>query len=146
MLFLKREEKYCYIWTCHVENCSRFILLNVAFRKFKHRHAKYVTHVSDSIFNVKPELFSTSQFHIYIYFSCIFKNSMTLFLSVRIWHSFQSVNYTVCFALQRLNLWNAIVINLKPEHYSTCSISFQFLLFIWLYSCEFECKNRIREV
>jgi hypothetical protein len=40
MLFLKIEEIQRYIWTCHVENSSGFILINLGFQKFKHRHAK----------------------------------------------------------------------------------------------------------
>jgi hypothetical protein len=40
MLFLKIEEKQRYIWTCHVENSSIFIFINMGFQEFKHRHAK----------------------------------------------------------------------------------------------------------
>jgi hypothetical protein len=41
MLFLKIEEKYCYIWDSHVEKYSGFILINMEFHKFKHRHSKH---------------------------------------------------------------------------------------------------------
>jgi hypothetical protein len=97
------------------------------------------------VINIKLEIFSKWQVHIYHYFSCIFKNNMTLFLWVWIWNSFQTVNYTVCFALQRLNLWNALVINIKQEHYSTCRISFHFLIITWIYSCDFECKIELQK-
>jgi hypothetical protein len=40
MLFLKIEEKYCYILNCDVENCSGFMLINMGFHKFNHRDAK----------------------------------------------------------------------------------------------------------
>jgi hypothetical protein len=53
MLFLKIEEKYCYIWTCHVENYSGFILINMRFHKFKHRHAKHALDFGSFIFRLK---------------------------------------------------------------------------------------------
>jgi hypothetical protein len=34
MLFLKIEEKFCFIWTFQVEICSGFILINIGFHKF----------------------------------------------------------------------------------------------------------------
>jgi hypothetical protein len=55
MLFLKIEEKYCYTWTCHVENCSGFILINMGFRKVKHYHAKYSLGFGNSIFRSKSQ-------------------------------------------------------------------------------------------
>jgi hypothetical protein len=59
MLFLKIEEKYCYIWTYHVQNCSDFILINMEFHKFKHRHAKHALDFGISIFRFKITRFKT---------------------------------------------------------------------------------------
>jgi hypothetical protein len=65
-------------------------------------------------------------------------------------NSFQTVNYTICIPLKRLNLSNAIVINIKPEKFSTSRVdiyqfSFQFLMITLFYSGVFEFKNRIPE-
>jgi hypothetical protein len=38
MTFLKIEKKYSYIWICHGENNSGFVLFNMGFHKFEHRH------------------------------------------------------------------------------------------------------------
>jgi hypothetical protein len=53
MLFLKIEEKQQYIWTCHVENSSGFILINMGFHKFKLRHAKHALEFRNSIISFK---------------------------------------------------------------------------------------------
>jgi hypothetical protein len=53
MLFLKIEEKFCYILTCHAENCSGFILVNMGFHKIKHRHAKHALEIGNSNFIFK---------------------------------------------------------------------------------------------
>jgi hypothetical protein len=51
VLFLKIEEKFCFIWTFQVENSSGLILINMAFHKFKHRHAKYALDFVNSFFS-----------------------------------------------------------------------------------------------
>jgi hypothetical protein len=52
-LFLKIDEKYCYIWICHVEKCSGFILVNMGFHKFKNRHVKHALVFGNSNFRFK---------------------------------------------------------------------------------------------
>jgi hypothetical protein len=53
MLFVKIEEKYWYVWICHVENCSGFISITDPFHKFKHRKAKHTLQFAVSIFRFK---------------------------------------------------------------------------------------------
>jgi hypothetical protein len=53
MLFLKIEEKYIYIWAYHVPNCSGFIIINMGFHNFKHRHEKHALDFGNSIFRLK---------------------------------------------------------------------------------------------
>jgi hypothetical protein len=55
MLFLKIEEKKWFIWTCHVEKSSVFILIYSWFYKFKHRHSKLAIHYGISIFDSKSQ-------------------------------------------------------------------------------------------
>jgi hypothetical protein len=55
MLFLKIEEKNLYIGYCHVETCSDYILINMGFLKFKHRHSKHVLDFGYSIFDSKSQ-------------------------------------------------------------------------------------------
>jgi IS1 family transposase len=55
MLFLKIEEKQRYIWTCHEETTSGFILIIMGFQKFKHRHAKLAVDFGNSIDRFKPQ-------------------------------------------------------------------------------------------
>jgi hypothetical protein len=52
MLFLKIEEKYYYMWTCHVENWWRFILVKRGFLKLKHRQGKRALEFGNSIFRL----------------------------------------------------------------------------------------------
>jgi hypothetical protein len=53
MLFIKIQEKQRYIWTCHVDNISGFILINMGFRKIKYRHAKLALEIGYTIFRFK---------------------------------------------------------------------------------------------
>jgi hypothetical protein len=53
MFFLKLEENYCYMWTCHVEICSGFVLIKIGYYKFKHHHAKLALENEYLIFRFK---------------------------------------------------------------------------------------------
>jgi hypothetical protein len=53
MFYLKLEENYSYIWTCHVEICSSVVLIKMGFRKFNHHHAKHAVEDEYLIFKFK---------------------------------------------------------------------------------------------
>jgi hypothetical protein len=40
MFFFKLEENYFYMWTCHIEICSGFVLIKMGYHNFEHHHAK----------------------------------------------------------------------------------------------------------
>jgi hypothetical protein len=52
LLLLKIEELKCYIWTCVVEYCSGFILVNMGFHKSKHLQAIHSLLFGISIFRI----------------------------------------------------------------------------------------------
>jgi hypothetical protein len=53
MFFLKLEENYCYMWTCHVEICSGFVLIKMGYHNFNHHHAKHALEDEYLIFSFK---------------------------------------------------------------------------------------------
>jgi hypothetical protein len=53
MLLLSIQKKNIYISTRHVEKSTGFILVNMGFHKFEHRHAKHELEFGISIFNFK---------------------------------------------------------------------------------------------
>jgi hypothetical protein len=57
MLFLMIEEKYCYIWTCHVENCSGFItILNQLHKLFTvMANVRFISRSESSLYSYTQE-------------------------------------------------------------------------------------------
>jgi hypothetical protein len=50
ILFLKIEEKFCFIWTIQFENCMGFILINIGFHKFLTTSCKSCVIIPESYF------------------------------------------------------------------------------------------------
>jgi hypothetical protein len=75
MFFIKLEENYCYIWNCHVEIFSGFVLIKMGYNKFKHHHAKHALENENHFFRFKI----TKKIHIVI------KNSKENFIYIYIY-------------------------------------------------------------
>jgi hypothetical protein len=120
--------------------------LKIEFPNFKACLAwRFLNLWNPKLIYIKPEHFSTCRVDIYKFFFSILNNNMTLFL----WFWFKQQNSRTLkhvVAWRCLNLWNPMLINIKPKQFSTWQFHIYYSIFLLTLkitrhcSCEYEYK------